>query len=362
MNIEFIMETLGVAIMALFIPATAVSFYQFRLRRKIKEYNAIVKALSGAKTKARGEPTYAPPVKNEYAKKDYVVPVAFATLICALCSLTLIMGPRLLGETGRNLLLMGPMIADGVTDPSLVMRLNGMLIISMAFVGSYIWAIQNLVRRLVTVDLPPGAYYAIAIRIIMAVFAALLVYYSFMPAVFSQHLDQADNVALETITIFAFFAGMFPQRAIRWLQERVRVPWRQTSRAADPLPLSMIQGVQLYQRGRLAEVGIDNSQNLAEANLIELLLRTPFNPRQLIDWIGQAKLYVQLKEDAIKLRSQSVRTVFDLKKLGRINGRIDEIAKESKVSRLELANAYDIIRTDRDIAGLERAEKLLTGF
>jgi hypothetical protein len=124
----------------------------------------------------------------------------------------------------------------------------------------------------------------------------------------------------------------------------------------------MIQGVQLYQRGRLAEVGIDNSQNLAEANLIELLLRTPFNPRQLIDWIGQAKLYVQLKEDAIKLRSQSVRTVFDLKKLGRINGRIDEIAKESKVSRLELANAYDIIRTDRDIAGLERAEKLLTGF
>jgi hypothetical protein len=59
----------------------------------------------------------------------------------------------------------------------------------------------------------------------------------------------------------------------------------------------MIEGINVFHKVRLGEVGIDNVQNLAEANVIGLLLKTPFNPSQLIDWIAQAKLYLYFKDD-----------------------------------------------------------------
>lgn len=83
-------------------------------------------------------------------------------------------------------------------------------------------------------------------------------------------------------------------------------------RTAHRLPLTMIEGVHTYDRARLDELGIEDAQNLANANFIELVVRTAFNPGQLIDWIGQAQLYTYFKDDVVALRQYQVRTVFDL--------------------------------------------------
>jgi hypothetical protein len=48
--------------------------------------------------------------------------------------------------------------------------------------------------------------------------------------------------------------------------------------------------------------------------LIELILKTPFRPRVLIDWMAQARLCVEFKESAPKLRRAGVRTILDLLK------------------------------------------------
>jgi hypothetical protein len=366
--IELVMEALGVLVLSGFVPATAFSFYQFRLPKKEEEYKEIVKRLGHNGRDSNDNPIYSPNIKNEYDPKDYIVPVSLATVVCALCAIVLIMGTRLIDTSnGRelNLILMGPAIANGIKDPNLATQLNGILIIAMAFMGSYIWTIQNLLRRLATIDLPPSTYYSITIRIMMSVFVALLFYYFFQPTL-STSLPTQENgdilMSMELLTVFAFFAGMFPQRALQYLQEHTRLPWRHEEKGADPLPMNMIQGAGIFQRLRLAEVGIDNAQNLAAANLIELLLRTPFNPRQLIDWIVQAKLYIHFKGNTLKLRNIGIRTAFDLVTVGKQENRLTELANQTKIPAIHIQNVYDILSVDPDIRMLECANKQLAGF
>lgn len=367
-NIGHIMEWVGVLVIAGFIPATAYSFYQFRLPKKEEEYKEIVNRLGKDSGDRNDNPIYSPKIKNEYDPKDYFVPVSLATIVCILCAIVLIMGTSFVinpEEIELNLILMGPTVADDIEDPRLASQLNGMLIIAMAFMGGYIWTIQNLLRRLATIDLPPSTYYSIAIRIMMAVFVALLFYYFFksdIPTTGTSEAGGEFKMSMEVLTVFAFFAGMFPQRAMQYLQEHARVPWRHEEKGADPLPINMIQGAGVFQRLRLAEVGIDNAQNLASANLIELLLRTPFNPRQLIDWIVQAKLYIYFKSDVMKLRKVGIRTAFDLITIGKQDNRLNELATQAKIPVIHLQNAFEIMSADTDIEMLHCANKHLSGF
>lgn len=365
-SIRLIMQITGVLVVAGFIPATAFSFYQFRLPKKEEEYKEIVNRLGQNDEGNSYSAIYSPNIKSEYDPKDYIVPVSLATIVCTLCTMVLIMGTNFVKIPGDiSLILMGPTIADGIDDPQLSSQLNGMLIISMAFMGGYIWTIQNLLRRLATIDLPPSTYYSIAIRILMAVFVALLFYYYFKPTLATTVTGVANDemqMSMELLTVFAFFAGMFPQRAMQYMQEHTRLPWRHEEKGADPLPINMIQGAGVFQRLRLAEVGIDNAQNLASANLIELLLRTPFNPRQLIDCIAQAKLYIHFKSDVMQLRKYGIRTSFDLITVGKQENRLNDLSAQTDIPLIHLQNVFEIMLADSDVDMLQRAHTHLSGF
>ncbi|MCK5312791.1 MAG: hypothetical protein KAJ62_11815 [Desulfobacteraceae bacterium] len=68
----------------------------------------------------------------------------------------------------------------------------------------------------------------------------------------------------------------------------------------------------MFSKIRLAEIGIDNAQNLALANFKEMIVKTPFNPRMILDWIAQAKLYIIVKGGIVELREAGIRNVFGL--------------------------------------------------
>ena len=108
----------------------------------------------------------------------------------------------------------------------------------------------------------------------------------------------------------------------------------------------------LFSKVRLAEVGIDNAQNLAEANIEELILKTPFNPRLLLDWIAQAKLYVTFKDDIDGLRKAGIRTVFDLQAAGGNNG-LNSISELSKIPEQHLSVMYDVFNKNNNISVLD---------
>lgn len=354
-----VMGGAGVLVITCFLPWTAYSFFTSRLVRKKNEYGEMLKQLGYADGKG---PAYLPTLENEYEHRDYYLPVTFAATVTLLCSIVLIFGPRFLPtpdlDPRISLILSGPAIAFhkglGAEDKNF---LFGMLVIAFSFMGSYIWSIQHLFRRLATVDLTPGAYYGVGIRIIFSVFVALLVYYFFTDGdIVSTVAKSSSYNSPSMIALYAFFAGMFPQRALQYLQDKVHFMNTNDKRMAEPLPLQMIEGIGLFERTRLLEVGIDNSQNLAKANFIALIIRTPFNPREIIDWIGQARLYLYFKEDIKSLRKVGIRTIFNLWALGREEQNLEKIAALSESVPLDkLKIVYEIIKDDPDIKELMHA-------
>jgi hypothetical protein len=121
----------------------------------------------------------------------------------------------------------------------------------------------------------------------------------------------------------------------------------------------MIEGMNLFNKVRLSEVGIDNAQNLAEANLEELILKTPFTPGLLLDWIAQAKLYVIFKDRISGLRKAGVRTVLDFLAACGKDG-FGTLAKLSEIPDEQLATVYQVISEDPDVASMSRARKNLS--
>lgn len=357
--LRIIMGVLGVTIMASFMPGTAYSFFTFRLKRKRTEYSEMLKQLGYSKDEG---PAYLPSLEDEYEPHDYYLPVTFATIITILCAIVLIFGSRIAGEPGLDLILRGPSIAYIDTlAPDVKNSMFGMLIIAFAFMGSYIWSIQALFRRLATVDLTPGVYYSVGIRIIFSVFMGLLIYYFLTDGDIETVIKSGNPLnSPSSLTLYAFFAGMFPQRALQYMQDKVHFMNSNDKMKADPLPLQMIEGIDLYERTRFVEVGVDNAQNLAKSNFIELIIRTPFNPREIIDWIGQARLYLYFKNDIVHLRNAGVRTIFNLKTLGEDEEQLERIAllaKEVPIEKLKLV--YAIIKDDTDIEELNSAHDRL---
>ncbi len=364
MDIESIRSWLGVVgvfVIASFMPWTAYSFFTFRLDLKKKEYSAMMEHLGYSEESG---PAYLPSLDVEYKPFDYILPVAFATLITILCSIVLIYGSKIVGEPNISLILNGPYIAydEMIKDDNVRNRLFGMLIIAFSFMGAYIWSIQSLFRRLATVDLTPGAFYSVGIRIIFSVFIALLLYYWLTGGNIKSIIDNGNPLNTpSTLALYAFFAGMFPQRVLQYLSDKVMFMNSADSKKSDPLPLQMIEGITLFERTRFVEVGITNAQNLAKSNFIELIIRTPFNPREIIDWIGQARLYLYFKDDISELRKAGVRTVFNLKTLGQVPDNLKVIAGLTEgISIEKLKLVFELVNQDKDIHELGCAlEKLV---
>ena len=158
----------------------------------------------------------------------------------------------------------------------------------------------------------------------------------------------------------SFLTGMLPEQALLYLQERSRIFANAGAARSRELPLTAIEGINTFHKVRLGEVAIDNVQNLAEVNLMELLLRTPFPANQLIDWIAQAKLQVFLKDDLEKLRGIGIRNAFDFVAEG--PERLDAIAAETGLSKVRLEIVSQRLNDDPAIPALWRFRILLSGF
>jgi hypothetical protein len=169
-------------------------------------------------------------------------------------------------------------------------------------------------------DLRPKSYTDITVRIItVAALASLL-----------QVLLPDDAPAL---LVFAFATGLVPQTAFTLLREAIQsydVAWsgdwrgkrgkRASNRAAkdeaagdcgpatrdgspdkrplpeldDPLPLTDLEGIDLYDRARLASEGITNIEALAHSDLVELLVQTRIPAPRLVDWVDQSIFYLHV--------------------------------------------------------------------
>jgi len=226
------------------------------------------------------------------------------------------------------------------------------VVLTLAFLGAYVWSCHNIIRRLVAGDLAPVEYYNTALRMIFAPLLSLMLAFMFEAV-------GAGNAMRETMPVIAFMTGMLPGAALHYLQERFLKLLKFSEDSAHSLSLRMIEGMNRHHEVRLGEVGIDNAQNLAEANLVELMLKTPFGPDQLLDWIAQAHLYVYVKDKVQALRRYGIRTALDLYEVAADEARLSAIAKDPGIDPLALSTVARRIRSDPRVGQLVELRRRL---
>jgi hypothetical protein len=107
-------------------------------------------------------------------------------------------------------------------------------------------------------------------------------------------------------------------------------------------------------------LGIETCYDLAVADFVPLILKTPYGAREVVDWILQAKLVAYFGDAVQDLRRQGVRTVSDLMRLE--DPEIDELPPETTLTRSALKRARLAIKEDAEIGRLLEASQRLSQF
>ena len=158
-------------------------------------------------------------------------------------------------------------------------------LVGYAFLGAYVFTLFHVIRGYQRRDLHPKSYNTIVVRILGAYVMALVVSVVW------------DGPGAE---VMMFFVGFMPQSALVWLREKLSQ--RNSLWGAVPLeelaPLTELEGIDLYDRTRLAEEGINNIEALAHADIVDLMSTTRIAAAALVDWADQAILYLRVGGDA----------------------------------------------------------------
>jgi hypothetical protein len=184
-----------------------------------------------------------------------------------------------------------------------------------AFIGSYAFIVQGLVRRYFQADLKTHAYVSAMARVILV--AALVT--AIHPIWSTWGLPAGAELA------FAFFLGFFPELGLRVIQQALVGVLRKARPAREErYPLRHLDGINVWTQARFLEEGIEDMQNLSTANLVDLMLHTRMPINRLLDWIDQAFLYIRVQDgsgtqddagdggDRALLRRYGIRTATDL--------------------------------------------------
>lgn len=182
-----------------------------------------------------------------------------------------------------------------------------------AFLGAYVFGVQQLVRRYSTMDIQPQLYSAVLMRMIVAVgvvFVAATVITAGGGEIAADDPAQAAGWA----AVLAFLIGLFPSEGLRWISKKAALVFTSTPfDRANELPVRTLLGISAWHEARLNELGIDDAQNLATVDLRKLLLTTQFDTQQIVHWVDQAILHCKVGSKIDRYREAGVVTFHDLR-------------------------------------------------
>ncbi len=197
----------------------------------------------------------------------------------------------------------GPSLADATTVSSYFAPRQTTYVFG--FLGAYFFSINLIARRYVRGDLRPKAYGSITVRILTVFILSWVLEVAF---------DAAD-----WIYVAAFLVGILPETFFTLVAEGRRAILGKISDAMrEPHPLTSLEGIDLYDRARLQDEGVNNVEALAHHDLVELMLGTRIPVPRLVDWVDQAILYLHTVDERGKpygrehLRACGIRTASDL--------------------------------------------------
>ncbi|MDQ4059136.1 MAG: hypothetical protein M3124_08450 [Actinomycetota bacterium] len=158
-------------------------------------------------------------------------------------------------------------------------------VVTFGFLGAYFFGIQLVLRSYMRGDLRAKSYSHISVRIFIVVILAWIL----------QEVVGSGNTGL---LVLVFLAGIVPETALSWIREFPRrFGWsiKSSSGLEELTPLTMLEGIDLYDRTRLMDEGVTNVEALAHHDFVELMLRTRIPAARLVDWLDQAILYLHTR-------------------------------------------------------------------
>lgn len=157
-----------------------------------------------------------------------------------------------------------------------------------AFLGAYVFTLQLLVRAYFQNDLRSSSYVGALERLVV-----VLILVTVIDVIWSLVPEAAGSHALEAG--FAFLVGSFPIVGQQWLNQFIAGKMRvhlQSLYARHPL--DEIDGMNVWYQARLLEEGIEDVQNLATANLVDVVLHSRAPIGRIVDWVDQSLLLQHL--------------------------------------------------------------------
>jgi len=266
-------------------------------------------------------------IDKQFRWRDYLLGVAAMSSVVAFGGIVLLLlkpinsadpgagmpGLGLDFGRGANLLLLGPYVEHYGSDKNFHMVVHSLTAFAFGFLGAYVYSIGQLIRGYFTVDLSPSTFVSSAVRIIVASCTALVAAFG-LSIIFGEHEAAAAAgksvfSALGTATgfhpskeqwvgllpVIGFFLGYFPNRALKTIQHlATRVLGNAEGRGYGSTSLKKVSGMNISHAYRMEREGIDNLENLAASEPIEIALRTGFPYPQVKTWVGEARLRVHL--------------------------------------------------------------------
>ncbi len=333
-------EAIALVLLSSYFIIITFSFFKFRLVRKQEELDSLISSLN-LKEKSFS-------LKNsmdkEFARQDYILPVIFVTVLSMIGLFLMLMGWSLYDLTdqglAKSMLWSG---SDFWADPVYGKEKKSLAIVGWALMGGFLSGGQYIYRRFSTIDLTPGNFFSIGIRMLLAPVVSLMLAYVL-------GYDDPESES-SVILVIAFLTGIFPDKGFKLLMDKTSdiFPGRRKEEVEN-LPLEAIEGISYFHKLRLNEVGIDNVQNLAQFNFLLLIVKTPFPVRVLLDWVSQAKLLIEFHYDIMKLQRIGIRSALDfLDAIEENEQRIQQISGLTGIEELTLEINYKNIKSDKSV-------------
>ena len=187
------------------------------------------------------------------------------------------------------------------------------------FLGGFVYTTINLLTRFLRKDLLPRVFLMAALRLLLSVVVAILIYFAYAFSLdvgtFAQSDGQTDADGpsqLPTwILLLCFAAGVAPVQLLIHIGDaglaRINKAWKRRDNAGNR-PLVRLEGITWVTAERLNEEGIDSILQMALCKPKEICLKTKFPLSVLQDWKDQAILQTLAGDIVVGRISKKVRT------------------------------------------------------